>query len=496
MPGSAPSGARDDGDRGPHRALRSGLALLLAWVGALAVVGGTGVPAEAQEGGNGTRQIVVVELDRDINQVTARYLSRALDTATDDAAELVIIRLDTPGGLVDAMRDMVGDIFAARVPVVVYVAPSGARAASAGTFITAAAGFAAMAPATNIGAASVVDSSGDDLPDTLSRKANQDAAALLRSIADRRGRNADALQAAVFDAKAYSASEAVDLHIVDLVAEDMDDLLARLDGRAIPFNGGTRTVETSDARLRTIDLNFFEQLLDFLSNPTIAFLLVSLGGLLLVVEIFNLGMVVPGVLGVASLVLGFAGLGQLPFSWAGVAMIGIAMGLFVAEAHAPGIGFFGVAGTVALVLGGLFLVGFFGTPAAPGSPTPEVNRWVIAAVAGAIGATLTALAWQLRRAQTGPGYVSPLSHGALIGQTARVTRRLDPSGEVHVGGEFWEATLPPDEVAEIDEPVRVVGLNGLVLDVARLDVADRDPVPGAGTSPDDGKRHGHPELHP
>jgi membrane-bound serine protease (ClpP class) len=248
--------------------------------------------------------------------------------------------------------------------------------------------------------------------------------------------------------------------------------------------------------VRTIDLTVFEQVLDFVANPTIAFLLVSIGGLLLVVEIFNLGMVVPGVLGVTSLLLGFAGLGQLPFSWAGVALIAIAMALFVAEAHAPGIGFFGIAGTAALVLGGVFLVGFFGTPAAPGSPGPRVNRWVIGVVAGTIGAALTAIAWQLRRAQTGPGYVSPVAEAALLGQTARVTKPFAPAGEVYVGGEFWEASLPPHVTVGVDEAVRVVGRRGLTLEVMPLDVADPEPDPGAGTSPDDGDRRGHPELHP
>ena len=205
-----------------------------------------------------------------------------------------------------------------------------------------------MAPATNIGAASVVGGQGEDLPETLERKANEDAAALMRSIAERRGRNAAALEDAVFKATAYSARQALELGIVDLIADDLDDLLVQLDGREIPVRGSTVTVSTGDVQVQHVDLNWFEEILAFLSEPTLAFLLLSLGGLALVIEILNFGAVVPGVVGIVLLMLGFAGLGQLPFSWAGVGMLVIAFALFVAEAHTPGFGFFGIAGAVAL----------------------------------------------------------------------------------------------------------------------------------------------------
>jgi membrane-bound serine protease (ClpP class) len=444
-------------------------------IGALGVLVLVGMARPARSGVRTTNgesvpsEVVVVELDRSIDKVTSRFLSRALDDAADRGAELVIVRLDTPGGLATATRDMVRDIFASRIPVVVYVAPEGSRAASAGTFVAASAGVAAMAPATNIGAASAVGGQGEDLPKTLKRKANEDAAALLRSIAERRGRNAAALEAAVFEAKAYSAEQAVELGIVDLVADDLDDLLAQLDGREIPVRGSVVTVDTDDLRVRHVDLNWFEEILAFLSDPTLAFLLLSLGGLGLVIEILHFGAVVPGVVGLVLLVLGFAGVGQLPFSWAGVAMIGLALALFLAEAHAPGFGFFGIVGVGALVLGGLFLVGFFGSPGLPGSPEFRVNRAVIIGVGAAVGLIVGALTWQLRRAATIPGYQSPYRRDAIVGQVGRVTRRLDPVGEVHVAGEFWGATLPAGETAEADETVRVTGSTGLTLHVERID---------------------------
>jgi membrane-bound serine protease (ClpP class) len=439
------------------------LALALLLLPAVApFLGGS---AGAQPSSGAGRHVLVVELDRNVDNVSSRFLSRALTSDDAKDAELVIIRIDTPGGLVTATRDMVGEIFSSRVPVVVYVAPEGARAASAGTFITAAGGVAAMAPATNIGAASVVGGQGEDLPETLGKKATQDAVAFIRSIADRRGRNADALAETVSEAKAYSAQEALDAQVIDVVADDVRDLLRKLDGRTVPVRDGERTVHTEQVSLRFVEFNFFEQVLAFLSDPSVAFLLISLGGLGVVVEMFNPGTIVPGVLGVVFLVLGFAGVGQLPFSWAGVALIVLAMVFFFVEAQAPGIGFFGVLGTVALILGGLFLVGFFGAPELPGSPSLRVNRWVLAGVGIAAGVGVTWLAWQLQRARRMQGYTSPVARAAMIGQVARVTRRLDPTGEVQMAGEFWEATLPPGQEADEGKPVKIVDVTGYRLDV-------------------------------
>jgi membrane-bound serine protease (ClpP class) len=470
-----------------------------------------GAQADAQ-GSASERYALLVELDHPIDSVTARFLSRTLDSEEAENAEVVIIRLDTPGGLVDAMRDMVGDIFAAPRPVAVFVAPEGARAASAGTFITAAAGVAAMAPATNIGAAAVVGGQGEDLPDTAAEKATQDAVALLRSIAEQRDRNADALAETVLDARAFSAEEARASNIIDLIADDVPDLLRHLDGTTIPVGTDETpgvTVDTDGLPVRSVGLNLVEQLLSFLANPNIAFLLVSLGGLAIVVELFNFGMVVPGVLGVIMLVLGFTGVGQLPFSWGGIALIVLAMVFFVAEAQAPGLGVFGALGAVTLILGGLFLVGFFGTPEVPGSPAVRVSRWLVAAIGIAAGAAVVWLAWELRKARRGPGYVSPVARQAMIGQVATVSRRLGPTGEVRFAGEVWQATLPPGQDADVGTPVWIVDVRGYEVTVVPVEggaeasiagVAEIDrpaataPPPDRSDTPEEGGGDGNHQL--
>jgi membrane-bound serine protease (ClpP class) len=422
--------------------------------------------------------VVVVELDATIDKVSARFLRRALDEAEGDGATVAVMRIDTPGGLLDATREMVGTIFGADVPVVSFVAPEGAQAASAGTFVASAAALVAMAPATNIGAASVVGAGGEDLPETLSRKATEDAAALIRSIAARRDRPVAPLEATVRQATSYSALEAVDLGIADLVAPDLDRLLAELDGRTLETASGGRTVHTAGAAIRTIEMNVFERILSFLADPNIAFLLIALGALALAVEIWSPGLWVPGALGVLFLVLGFAGIGFLPFSWAAVVLLGLAVLFFVLEALNPGVGLFGAFGTAGLVLGGVFLLGGSELP----GQTLSVSPWLLAAV-GVLAGLFTLLLVRELRLSHRPVYVSPYARERLVGEVAEVTVRLAPAGEVRLAGETWGAELRGVGVAEVGERVRVadVAALGLVVEPvategARQETAERrDP---------------------
>ncbi len=219
----------------------------------------------------------VVNIDGPINPLSARYLVRGIDKATDDRAQMVLIRLDTPGGLLSSTRDMVGAMLGAKIPVIVYVSPPGAQAASAGTFITAAANFAIMAPGTNIGAASPVAAGGQDIPTTLAKKINEDTRAFIRSIAEQRGRNIQALEETVTHARSYSAREATERGVVDLIAGDLADLLVQVDGRTTDTSAGTVTLRTEGLSVREIKMTLLEGFLNFVTNPNIIFVLLSIG---------------------------------------------------------------------------------------------------------------------------------------------------------------------------------------------------------------------------
>ena len=433
---------------------------------ALVAVAATLAAPGSASAAEGPPQVVVVELNAAIDNVSARFLRRSLEDAANERAAVVVVRVDTPGGLLSATREMVGDIFASPVPVVAYVAPEGAQAASAGTFVAAATSLLAMAPATNIGAAAVVGGGGEDLPETLARKATEDAAALIRSIATRRGRPVEPLELTVREARSYSAGEALALQIADLVEPNLAALLLELDGRTLAAAGGDVRVQTAGAVVRTIEMNVFERVLSFLADPNVAFMLISLGALALAVEVWSPGLWVPGAIGLISLILGFAGVGQLPFSWAAVVLLALAVLFYVLEALNPGFGLFGGFGTVALALGGLYMLGLTGPPALPGDGL-QVSRWLLVGV-GAFAMLLIVLLAREVRLSHRLVYVSPYAHERLLGELAEVSVRLAPRGEVRLAGESWSAELRGGDSADVGEHVRVAELSerGLLVEPA------------------------------
>jgi membrane-bound serine protease (ClpP class) len=386
-----------------------------------------------------------------------RYLDRGIDAAEDEDGAAVVIRLDTPGGLLSSTRDIVQRILGAEIPVAVYVTPRGARAASAGTFITAAANIAVMAPATNIGAASPIASGGEDIPTTLEKKIQEDTRALIRSIADERERNAQALEETVTEARAYTAREAEEKNIVDFVAGDLDELLDTIDGREVTLDSGRQvTLRTADAEVVFNDMNPIERFLDLIADPNIALLLLSLGSLAIFIEIVNPGTIFPGVFGVIALLLGFFALSVIPFNWAGVALIIFAFVLFGLEIFVPSGGILGVGGVVALVLGGLILTS--GNP-----PEFQVSRWLLIGLAAAMGAMVLFVLVNIMRIRMMPAQMGMES---LVGREAVTRSTLDPEGFVFFDGERWSAESEEGTI-EQGERVVVTEVHGLKLKVRK-----------------------------
>jgi membrane-bound serine protease (ClpP class) len=420
-----------------------------------------GLLAAACAGRSQPDEVHVLTWDGIVNPVMQRYIERGIDKAERSDARAVVIRLDTPGGLDSSMRKIIQRIEASRVPVIVYVAPSGARAASAGTFITMAGHVAAMAPNTTIGAASPIDSSGGDIEGTLGRKVTNDAVAYIRSIAELRGRNADWAEQAVREAVAVSASEAVSLDVVDFTATGLDDLLRQSDGRTVSVQteaGATAslTLRTAGAAVYENDTNFFEDLLHVIADPNIAFLLLTLGSLALLSEIFHASGLM-AIFGIMALILAYFSLGALPTNWAGAALIVMGVVLLTAEVFVPSFGVLGFGGIAAIIFGGIILTG---SNEAPGF---EVSRWVIVATALACAGVLLLFTAALLRMRSMPAYSGRES---LIGAQGTTRTRLDPHGVVWIAGETWEATAE-DAPIEPDAPVIVTRAEGLKLRVKR-----------------------------
>ena len=406
--------------------------------------------------------VVVIKIDGVINGVKDRFISRAIDQAVEDEAVLLVIELDTPGGLLDSTRKIVEQLLEAPLPIAVFVSPRGARAGSAGTFITAAGHFAVMAPGTNIGAATPISGTGEDLEDTLASKVENDAAALIRSIAQERGRNQDKLEETVREAASFSAREAVELNVVDFIANDLDDLLAQLNGQVVETTSGIRTLDTRDLSRTRVNKNLLENFLEFISDPNVSFILFSIGGLGIVIELFNPGLIAPGVVGVIALLLAFLAFGNLPVNYAGVAFILVAIGLVALEVVVAGFGILGVGAIVCFIVGALIIFG--GT--SPTMPSAPVSRWLVGGVSGAVAIGLFYVVWtayQSRRAGRQP--MTP----ALVGMSGTVTGELDPRGVIRVGSETWTAISEDGNVIKIGEPVIVSKVDGLILTVSRED---------------------------
>ncbi|MCB0974264.1 MAG: nodulation protein NfeD [Actinobacteria bacterium] len=407
----------------------------------------------AEGGGQDRAQVLYATFDGSITPVFADQLDDVLDRAANDSFDLVVIQLDTPGGLASSMRDMVSDILASTVPIVVYVGPPGAQAASAGAVIALAAPVIAMAPGTSIGAATPINIDGGDLGD----KVVNEGAAYARGLADIYGRNVDFAESMVTDGAALSSDEAVAEQVADLVANDRAELLGKLDGLVISMPDGSEvTLSTTGARVAEQDLPWFRRILQKLADPTLAFTLISLGSLAIVYEFASPSMGGAGIAGVIMVILGLFALSVLPVNGTGLLLVLLGVTLLGAEAFVPGIGVLGFGGAVSLLLGGLFLFR---------DAQVRVNPIVLAVVVGVLVGASLLISVLVARTTT-----APLASGldSLIGDRSILKRSPNGTPQVHLQGAWWLAQPASGaELPTVGTPVRVVGFDGLTLTVVR-----------------------------
>jgi membrane-bound serine protease (ClpP class) len=426
--------------------------------------GDTAVPAPA-------RPVVVATVDGAIGPATAHHLQRALATAGKQNAQLLVLRIDTPGGLDTSMRQIIKDVLASPIPIATYVAPSGARAASAGTYLLYASHIAAMAPASNLGAATPVAigiggpqpepatrpasgaSQAEPATDSMTAKRIADAAAYLRSLAQLRGRNAEWAERAVRESVSLSASDALAMKVVDLVAADVPDLLKQLDGREVPVQAGRVRLATRDAPVITFDADWRSRLLSVITEPSLALILMLVGIYGLLFEFSNPGFVLPGVVGAISLVLALFALQMLPVNYAGLALILLGIAFLVAEAFLPSFGTLGLGGVAAFAFGAVLL---FDTDA-PGFGVPA---WLIAVLTLSSAAFVLVVAGMAAKSRK-----RPLSHGApqLVGAAGELVEFAGGEGWALVQGEHWKVRGSGE--LRPGAPVRVVRVLGSTLEI-------------------------------
>lgn len=401
--------------------------------------------------------VLVGHIEGVINPITARYVDRLVDEAEERNMAALVLVIDTPGGLIDSTYKITGRMLNAGIPLVTYVAPSGAHAASAGTFITLAGHVAAMAPSTNIGAAHPVDSSGADIQDDLRAKVENDAVAQITNIARARGHNAQWAEDAVRKSVSIGADEAVSLKVVDLIATDVRDLVDRIDGRQVSTSRGAVTLATKGAALEEAGPNPLETLLHLIVDPQVAVLLFTIGTYGIIFELSNPSLIFPGVIGVIAIVLAFFAFGTLDANAAGIALMVFAVLLFVAEIKIASHGILTAGGIAALLIGTIIIF----PPLRPTFPgvRATVDPVVIALIVGMTGAFFFAIARLAVRAR---GVFTPTGAAVLLGATGVARSDIDASGIAYVGGEDWTAVSEGGPIAE-GSPVRVKRVDALRL---------------------------------
>ena len=401
------------------------------------------------------RHVDLLQIEGPVTPIMISYIERGIQTAEGDDAEALIIELNTPGGQIDLMNKIVQALLASRVPVVVYVYPQGAYAASAGTLITLGAHVAAMAPGTTIGAASPVGSQGEDLGETVEKKEKEDLKAQARGLAARRGEKAVAwAESAIEEAKAATAEEALELGVIDFVAHDLNDLLAQMDGFQVEIEHQEVALNTAGAEVRELPMSALEQFLHIITNPTVAFILLTIGVNAILTELSSPGGYAAGIVGVICLLLAFYSLGVLPVNYTGLIFIGLAFVLFVVDVKAPTHGVLTVGGIASLIAGALLLFN---------SPLYRVSLAAVVSVAAVTGLFFAFAIAKVVQAQKQP---TVTGQEGLVGGLALARSRLNPNGVVFLQGELWDA-VAVDGPIEPGEQVEILALDGFCLQVKK-----------------------------
>ncbi len=404
--------------------------------------------------------VISIKIDGAINPVVATFIHRSIQIASDDNAACLLIHLNTPGGLLKSTRTIVGDILESPVPVIVYVSPAGAHAGSAGVFITLAADIAAMTPGTNIGAAHPITMQG--APDSImNSKSTNDAAAFIRTIAEYRNRNLQWAEDAVRQSVAITANEALQKNIIDLISSNDRELLNQIDGKQIKRDSSGFVLHTRGATIQVIEMGFTEKLLNIISDPDIAYILLMLGLLGLLFELFNPGIIFPGIIGFISLVLAFYALNTLPVNYAGLALIVFGVVLLLLEIKVVSHGMLAIGGIVALLTGSLMLI-------RPGSGL-EVMRISRALIISTVAITSAFFLFVIGMGIKAQRRKPVTGIKALVGETAFALDELNPSGRVRIHGEIWNAVAISGMI-NAGEMVRVTEVKNLTLYVEHINV--------------------------
>ncbi|WP_457643278.1 NfeD family protein [Persephonella sp.] len=404
-------------------------------------------------------EVVVANWNDPVSPVMADYIKRVVEKAEKENAKLVVIRLDTPGGLESAMRDVVKTIMNTHIPVAVYVAPAGARAASAGAIITISADIAVMAPSTNIGSASPVQMTGREMDETMKRKIVNDMVAFVRSIAKEKGRNPEVVEKMITQSLNLSAEEALKKGVIDFIASDINQLIEKVSGKEIKKKNAVIKIDLKkDEKIVYVEKDFREKLLTILANPTLAYLLLMIGFYGIFFELYNPGSVIPGVIGAISILLALYALNAIDVNWLGVLLIMLGILFFILELITPTFGALAVSGVIALLIGSIILID-------PHSPYGDIPLKVIVPVVLFSSAFFLAVAYLGLKAQTRK---TATGKEGMIGKRGTAETDIDPKGKVFVEGELWDAYS--DEPIKKGDEVEIVAVEGLRLKVRKAQV--------------------------